>query len=82
MPELDEYLYALAWNNNTSVVVITLIFYEYVLQFEKEVTFVWERQWSVMTYLYLAVRYFGMLIAIISACWGGLFYMPEAKFQI
>ncbi|KAG1823123.1 hypothetical protein EV424DRAFT_780368 [Suillus variegatus] len=68
MPELDGYLYALAWNNNTSVVVITLIFYEYVLQFEKEVTFVWERQWSMMTYLYLAVRYFG----------GGLFYIPEA----
>ncbi|KAG2103068.1 uncharacterized protein F5147DRAFT_838607 [Suillus discolor] len=78
MPELDEYMYALAWNNNTSVVVITLIFYEYVLQFEKEVTFVWERQWSMMTYLYLVVRYFGILIAIISACWGGLFYIPEA----
>ncbi|KAG1795053.1 uncharacterized protein HD556DRAFT_1526804 [Suillus plorans] len=80
MPELDEYLYALAWNNNTSVVVITLIFYEYVLQFEKEVTFVWERQWSMMTYLYLVVRYFGILIAIISACWGGLFYIPEAPY--
>ncbi|KAG2137570.1 uncharacterized protein EDB93DRAFT_757852 [Suillus bovinus] len=49
-----------------------------VLQFEKEVTFVWERPWSMMTYLYLAVRYLGILVAMISALWGGLLYMPEA----
>ncbi|KAG2139626.1 uncharacterized protein EDB93DRAFT_700108 [Suillus bovinus] len=55
-----------------------MICYEYILQFEKEVTYVWARQWSVMTYLYLAVRYFGISLAIICACWGGLFYMPEA----
>lgn len=49
-----------------------------MLQFEKEVTFVWERQWSVMTYLYLVVRYFGIILGMICALWGGLFYMPEA----
>ncbi|KAG1843292.1 hypothetical protein DFJ58DRAFT_804802 [Suillus subalutaceus] len=63
MSGLEESLYALEWNNNISVAIITLISYEYMLQFEKE-----ERQWSAMSYLYLAVRYFG----------GGLFYMPEA----
>jgi hypothetical protein len=78
MSELEESLYALRWNNTISVAVITLISYDYMLQLEKEVTFVWERQWSVMTYLYLAVRYFGIFLAIIGACWGGLFYMPEA----
>ncbi|KAG1823122.1 hypothetical protein EV424DRAFT_1397834 [Suillus variegatus] len=62
-----------------------MISYEYILQLEKEVKFVWERQWSVMTYLYLAVRYFGILVAMYVAVlypsdgyWGGLFYMPEA----
>ncbi|KAG2360799.1 hypothetical protein BDR07DRAFT_122964 [Suillus spraguei] len=81
MPGLEEYrqVYALEWNNNISVVIITLIFYEYILQFEKEVTFVWERQWSAMTYLYLVVRYFGIVTVIrICAIWGGLFYIPEA----
>ncbi|KAG2033221.1 hypothetical protein BDR03DRAFT_968005 [Suillus americanus] len=68
MSGLEESLRALDWNNNVSVAIITLISYEYMLQFDKEVTFVWERQWSVMTYLYLVVRYFG----------GGLFYIPEA----
>ncbi|KAG1812875.1 uncharacterized protein BJ212DRAFT_1578575 [Suillus subaureus] len=78
MSELEGSLYALSWNNAISVAVITLISYEYMLQFEKEVTYVWQRQWSVMTYLYLAVRYFGIFLAMIGACWGGLFYMPEA----
>ncbi|KAG1774167.1 hypothetical protein EV702DRAFT_549423 [Suillus placidus] len=78
MSGLEESLYALDWNNNISVAIITLISYEYLLQFEKEVTFVWERQWSAMTYLYLVVRYFGILIAMVCACWGGLFYIPEA----
>ncbi|KAG1833930.1 hypothetical protein EV424DRAFT_1532759 [Suillus variegatus] len=80
MSGLEEYLYALDWNNSISVAIITLISYDYVLQFGKEVTFVWKRQWSVMTYLYLVVRYFGIAIAMICATWGGLFYIPEAPY--
>lgn len=77
MSGLEESLYALDWNNSISVAIITLISYEYMLQFEKEVTFVWQRQWSIMTYMYLVVRYFGISIAMTCACWGGLFYIPE-----
>lgn len=76
----EDSLYALEWNNNISVAAITLVSYEYILQLDKEATFVWERQWSAMTYLYLAVRYFGILIAITCACWGGLFYISEAPY--
>ncbi|KAG2749450.1 hypothetical protein P692DRAFT_20803648 [Suillus brevipes Sb2] len=68
---------SLDWNNNISVAAMTSISYDYMLQFEKEVTFVWGRPWSVMTYLYLAVRYFGILVAITCASWGGLFYISE-----
>ncbi|KAG1826087.1 uncharacterized protein BJ212DRAFT_1317991 [Suillus subaureus] len=64
MSGLKESLYALEWNNSVAVAIITLISYEYMLQFEKEVTFVWQRQWSVMTCLYLVVRYFGIVLAI------------------
>ncbi|KAG2139265.1 hypothetical protein DEU56DRAFT_324950 [Suillus clintonianus] len=98
MSQLEDDAYALEWNNNISVAIITLLSYECILQFEKEVTrssfyfrrvltiilsqvkFVWGRQWSVMTYLYLVVRYFGVFIAITCACWGGLFYIPEAPY--
>ncbi|KAG2075524.1 hypothetical protein BDR04DRAFT_1114711 [Suillus decipiens] len=64
MSQLEESLYALDWNNNISVAVITLILYDYILQFEKEVTFVWARPRSMMTCLYLAVRYFGIFLAL------------------
>ncbi|KAG2061969.1 hypothetical protein BDR06DRAFT_946030 [Suillus hirtellus] len=76
----EEHLYALDWNNNITVAIITLISYDYMLQFEKEVTFVWQRQWSVMIYLYLVVRYFGIVLAMICAIWGGLVYIPEAPY--
>ncbi|KAG2057610.1 hypothetical protein BDR06DRAFT_187445 [Suillus hirtellus] len=78
MSGLEESLYALQWNNSMSVAIVTMISYEYILQLEKEVKFVWERQWSVMTYLYLAVRYFGILVVMFCAIWGGLVYIPEA----
>ncbi|KAG2137724.1 hypothetical protein BD769DRAFT_284772 [Suillus cothurnatus] len=78
MSDLEGSFYALNWNDSIAVAVITLISYDYMLQFEKEVTFVWQRKWSVMTYLYLAVRYFGIFLAMIGAFWGGLFYMSEA----
>ncbi|OAX35420.1 hypothetical protein K503DRAFT_370999 [Rhizopogon vinicolor AM-OR11-026] len=55
---------ALFWNNYTSSVTLTLISYEYLLQFEKEVTYVWQRRWSLMSWLYLTVRYFGLFIAL------------------
>ncbi|KAG2122933.1 hypothetical protein DEU56DRAFT_67947 [Suillus clintonianus] len=82
MSELEKDVYYLDWNNNISVVMITLVTYEYILQFEKEVKFVWERQWTAMTYLYLVVRYFGLFLAITFACWGGLFYIPAAVSHI
>ncbi|KAJ8583418.1 hypothetical protein M405DRAFT_884843 [Rhizopogon salebrosus TDB-379] len=62
-----------------SVAVLTLISYDYLLLFEKEVKFVWKRQWSMMSCLYLIVRYLGLFLALLSGCslGGGLVYMPE-----
>ncbi|KAG1737893.1 uncharacterized protein EDB91DRAFT_473660 [Suillus paluster] len=76
MSELEQYSYDLRWNNNMAVVTITLVVYDYILQFENEVQFVWGRQLSVMAYLYLAVRYLGIFLAMLCALWGGLIYMP------
>jgi hypothetical protein len=78
MSGLEGSLYALDWSDYIGVVIVTVIIYDYIIQFEKEVTFVWKRQWSVMAYLYLAVRYFGIALGMIFGIWGGLLYMPEA----
>ncbi|KAG1718416.1 hypothetical protein EDB19DRAFT_1797393 [Suillus lakei] len=58
----EEVVYALRWNNNIAVAMFALISYEYILQFENEVKFVWTKPWSLMTYLYLVVRYFGIFL--------------------
>jgi hypothetical protein len=73
----EEVAYALRWNNNIAIMIFGVISYEYILHFEKEVKFVWTRQWSMMTYLYLITRYFGIFLAMLSACWGGLLYIPD-----
>ncbi|OAX43250.1 hypothetical protein K503DRAFT_199784 [Rhizopogon vinicolor AM-OR11-026] len=65
------------WNNCSGVAIITLISYEYLLLFAKEVKYGWKRQWSLMSCLYLVVRYLGLFIVLLSGCWGRLFYMPE-----
>ncbi|KAG1735903.1 uncharacterized protein EDB91DRAFT_543961 [Suillus paluster] len=73
----QEVVASLRWNNNVSVVTITLICYEYLFLFEKEVKFVWKRQWSLMSCLYLVVRYLGLSLALLCGCWGGLLYISE-----
>lgn len=78
----EEVAYALRWNNNISIMVFGLISYEYIFHFDKEVKFVWTRKWSLMTCLYLAVRYFGLFLAILCACWGGTMYIPERSCYI
>ncbi|KAG2144259.1 hypothetical protein DEU56DRAFT_937959 [Suillus clintonianus] len=77
----EEAAAGLRWNNNVSVAAITLISYEYLLLLEKEVEYVWKRPWSLMSCLYLVVRYFGLFLALLCACWGGLLYMPESSQQ-
>ncbi|KAG1834132.1 hypothetical protein EV424DRAFT_753369 [Suillus variegatus] len=73
----EEVAYALRWNNNIAIMIFGLVSYEYIFHFEKEVKFVWTKKWTPMTYLYLAARYFGLFLAMLCACWGGLMYIPE-----
>lgn len=74
----EEAAAGLRWNNNVSVAAIALISYEYLLLLDKEVEYVWKRPWSLMSCLYLVVRYLGLFLAMVCACWGGLLYMPES----
>ncbi|KAG2754932.1 hypothetical protein P692DRAFT_20900141 [Suillus brevipes Sb2] len=75
----QEVVTGLRWNNNVSVAMITLISYEYLLLLDKEVKYVWKRPWSLMSCLYLVVRYFGLFLALLCGFWGGLVYIPESS---
>ncbi|KAG1851571.1 hypothetical protein DFJ58DRAFT_421358 [Suillus subalutaceus] len=74
----QEVVTGLYWNNYLSVTAITVIFYEYFLLLDKEAKYVWKRPWSIMSCLYLVVRYFGLFLVLLCGLWGGLLYMPES----
>lgn len=76
--QLEETIIGLRWNDSISVALFTVMSYEYLLLLDKEVKYVWNRPWSLMSYLYLVVRYLGLSLAIIWGCWGGMFYIPES----
>ncbi|OAX33168.1 hypothetical protein K503DRAFT_859939 [Rhizopogon vinicolor AM-OR11-026] len=40
---------------------LTAVVYDWVLTFEQEFELVWKQRWSLMTFLYLTVRYIGLL---------------------
>ncbi|KAG2034941.1 hypothetical protein BDR03DRAFT_1012961 [Suillus americanus] len=46
------------------------LMYDWALTFGQEVELVWRQRWSLMTGLYLGVRYFGILIAAIYILYG------------
>ncbi|KAG1747972.1 uncharacterized protein EDB91DRAFT_1115779 [Suillus paluster] len=60
----DEAVVYLRWIDGTSVATLTLISYDYLLLLDKEVQYFWQRSWSVMSCLYLVVRYFGLFLAL------------------
>ncbi|KAG1717673.1 hypothetical protein EDD22DRAFT_86423 [Suillus occidentalis] len=74
----QEIVSDLRWNDNVSVAMITLISYEYLLLLDKEIKYVWKRPWSLMSCLYLVVRYLGLFLALLCGFWGGLLYIPES----
>ncbi|KAG2040867.1 hypothetical protein BDR03DRAFT_1007650 [Suillus americanus] len=76
----QEVVAGLRWNNNAGVVIITLMLYEYILLLDKEVDYFWKRPWSLMSCLYLVVRYFGLFLALLCGFWGGLLYIPESPY--
>ncbi|KAG1860638.1 hypothetical protein DFJ58DRAFT_269102 [Suillus subalutaceus] len=76
----QEAIAGLRWNDSISVALFTVMSYEYLLLLDKEIKYVWKRPWSVMSCLYLVVRYLGLSLAIIWGCWGGMFYIPESPY--
>lgn len=78
--QLEHNIVGIRWNDIVSVVLFTVMFYEYSLLFDKELKYVWNRPWSLMSCLYLVVRYLGLFLSITWGCWGGMFYIAESPY--
>ncbi|KIJ59732.1 hypothetical protein HYDPIDRAFT_118238 [Hydnomerulius pinastri MD-312] len=74
---LQTALQGLQFTDYCSVATITTISYDYLLTFGREVELVWRRPWSLMSSLYVIIRYLGVVLAITDAIWGSIIYMPE-----
>ncbi|KAF9220134.1 hypothetical protein BS17DRAFT_355952 [Gyrodon lividus] len=74
---LQVNLGGLQFTNYCSVVIITTISYDYLLTLGREVELIWRRPWSLVSSLYVLIRYLGIVLAIMDAIWGSLIYMPE-----
>ncbi|KAF8553838.1 hypothetical protein OG21DRAFT_1485100 [Imleria badia] len=69
----------LQMNDYASLVMITLVTYDYVLSFSKEVDYVWNRTWTWVSMMFVLVRYIGLSWAIFNGLWGSIFLSGSVK---
>lgn len=60
-PSIEEYRVESYFALASTVAVI----YDWALTFEQEVELVWKRKWSLMSVLYLGLRYGGILYSVL-----------------
>ncbi|KAF8837583.1 hypothetical protein BDN67DRAFT_178117 [Paxillus ammoniavirescens] len=74
---LQSTLQDLQFADYCCVAAITTVSYDYLLMFGREVEYIWRRPRSLMSCLYITVRYLGIVLAITNALWGSTIDMPE-----
>ncbi|KAF9225013.1 hypothetical protein BS17DRAFT_60662 [Gyrodon lividus] len=72
MSELDpqSILWPIQLNSYTSVAMATIISYDYILTLPKEIEYVWNRPWTLMSTVFFVIRYCGLPVAMIQAFGG------------
>ncbi|KAG1740314.1 hypothetical protein EDB19DRAFT_779128 [Suillus lakei] len=63
-PEWWPILQAVQLSNFCSIAAVAVVWYDYSLLFTREVNHIWRTPWSVMSSLYVIVRYLGMILAM------------------
>ncbi|KAG1787068.1 uncharacterized protein HD556DRAFT_1503986 [Suillus plorans] len=61
-PSIDAYRFA----SYFAVAAFVGVMYDWALTFGQEVELIWRQRWSLMTFLYLSVRYLGILYAVLA----------------
>ncbi|KIJ64936.1 hypothetical protein HYDPIDRAFT_28282 [Hydnomerulius pinastri MD-312] len=77
----------LQFNNYVSVGIVAAVSYDYILTFLQEVEYIWLRPWTLMSMMFLVIRYFGLTAAMSyidtsfineSVNWANLFFKAVA----
>ncbi|KAG2368999.1 hypothetical protein BDR07DRAFT_845414 [Suillus spraguei] len=61
-PTIDAYIFLRYW----MVAAAAAVVYDWVLSLGQEIELIWKQRWSLMTVMYLVIRYIGILYSIIS----------------
>ncbi|KAG1789237.1 uncharacterized protein HD556DRAFT_1529529 [Suillus plorans] len=59
-PQINLNIFSSYWTVAAGVVVV----YDWALTLEKEIELIWRQRWSLMTVLYLIIRYIGILFSV------------------
>ncbi|KAH7920003.1 hypothetical protein BV22DRAFT_833793 [Leucogyrophana mollusca] len=72
MESIESAVQSMYYNYYSSMVIITVLVYDYLLTIGQEVEYVWQRPMSLMSFLYYLVRYLSLFVGIVGALWGNI----------
>jgi len=72
---LQNDLASLQLSNCVSLVIVTAIAYDYILTFSREMEYIWNKPWSLVSTLFVIVRYLG-LCGFMMDCFLGTSFLP------
>ncbi|KAH7920642.1 hypothetical protein BV22DRAFT_787688 [Leucogyrophana mollusca] len=72
MATIEAAVQSMYYDNCFSVVVATVLVYDYLLTIGREDEYVWQRPMSLMSCLYHVGRYLGLPAGVIAALWGNV----------
>ncbi|KAF9233808.1 hypothetical protein BU15DRAFT_79731 [Melanogaster broomeanus] len=73
-PDPQSILGEIQLNNYLSVACATVISHDYILTFSNEVEYVWNRPWTLVSAMYIMLRYLGLLVAMVQSFMGSSFW--------
>ncbi|KAF8556921.1 hypothetical protein OG21DRAFT_507966 [Imleria badia] len=73
----------LLWMNDyITLVIVTAVTYDYVLTFSREVDYVWHRSWTLVSTMFVLIRYVGLCFAIVASLDGSAFVPGFASVKV
>ncbi|KAH7919999.1 hypothetical protein BV22DRAFT_1133428 [Leucogyrophana mollusca] len=82
MANIESPIQSLYNENCLSLVMATVLVYDYLLTIGQEVEYIWQRPMSPMSFLYYVVRYLGLFVGIVVALCTGFYTFGNVGFYV
>ncbi|KAF8126692.1 hypothetical protein EV363DRAFT_559280 [Boletus edulis] len=81
MSLIQSALESIILNNDVSLVVVTAVAYDYILNFSREVDYIWCKPWTSVSTIFVIVRYIGLCWIMILSLIGTTFIPGPLRFR-